>query len=98
MNFNESMSLQAVKRFKVPEVLGLDERVSFQTLSERTGVNVVELRRIVRHAMTYFVFREDDGHVMHTAASRALKENAMARSITTLMLEEIFQGSCRVRQ
>jgi hypothetical protein len=91
------LSLQAIKRFKVPDSFDLGEKISFNVLSERTGVNVIELRRLVRHAMTYWVFREEDGKVLHTAASRALRENVMARSISTIMLEEIFQGACRVR-
>ncbi|KAL9105818.1 MAG: hypothetical protein Q9227_009074 [Pyrenula ochraceoflavens] len=95
ISFNESLSLQAIIRFQVPEALDLDEKASFETLSERTGVNVTELRRLVRHAMTYWVFREEDGIVVHTAASRALRENAMARAVSTIMLEEIFQGASR---
>ncbi|KAI8944914.1 O-methyltransferase-like protein [Xylaria longipes] len=93
-NVNDTMSLQAMRRFKVAEKFGLDERVSFEFLSRACGVNVVDLSRLVRHAMTNHIFREDeDGLVAHTAASRVLRENVLLTNLVGILTEELFPGA-----
>lgn len=94
---NDMLSLQAVCRFGVAEKFGLDEKVTFEFLSKACGVNVTDLSRLVRHAMTNSIFREDeDGLVSHTAASKVLRENALLRNLMGILTEELFPGAPHV--
>ncbi|KAI1318231.1 O-methyltransferase-like protein [Xylariaceae sp. FL0255] len=92
-NVNDTLSLQAMRRFKVAEKFGLDEKVTFEFLSETCGVNIVDLSRLIRHAMTNHIFREENGLVMHTAASRVLRENVLLSNLVGILTEELFPGA-----
>ncbi|KAI0182297.1 S-adenosyl-L-methionine-dependent methyltransferase [Xylaria flabelliformis] len=93
-NVNDTLSLQAMRRFKVAEKFGLDEKVSFEFLSQACDVNIVDLSRLIRHAMTNHIFREDEnGLVAHTAASRVLRENVLLTSLVGILTEELFPGA-----
>lgn len=84
-------------RFDVAKKFPLHERVSFEYLSASCGVNVTDFRRLIRHAMTNHIFREDeDGLVAHTAASRVLRENRLLNNIAGIMTEELFPGAAQV--
>ncbi|KAI0403077.1 O-methyltransferase-like protein [Xylaria palmicola] len=90
---NDALSLQAVRRFKIADKFPLDEKVSFEFLAKACGVNVIDLSRLIRHAMTNFIFREEDGLVTHTAASRALRENVPLTNLLEMLTEEMFKGA-----
>ncbi|KAI0145381.1 O-methyltransferase-like protein [Xylariaceae sp. FL1272] len=90
---NDTMSLQAMRRFRVAEKFDLDEKVSFEFLSEACGVNVTDLSRLIRHAMTNHIFLEEDGLVAHTAASRVLRENSLLTNLIGILTEELFPGA-----
>lgn len=74
----------------------VDETISFEGLSMACGLNEVDLRRVVRHAMANHIFQEREGKVAHTAASRVLAENGRMNDIVGLMCEEMFPGAARV--
>ncbi|KAI8625038.1 O-methyltransferase-like protein [Xylariaceae sp. FL1651] len=92
-NVNDALSLQAMRRFKVAEKFGPDEKVSFEFLSQACGVNVVDLSRLIRHAMTNHIFREEGGLVAHTAASRVLRENVLLTNLVGILTEELFPSA-----
>nr|POE49518.1 o-methyltransferase gsfb [Quercus suber] len=70
---------------------------SFEDLSETTGLNVVDLRRVLRHAMCNHIFDEPrTGYVVHTAASRLLAENKLMYDFTGIGTEEKFPSAPRV--
>jgi hypothetical protein len=96
INPNDVVSLQAMRRFQVGEKFGYDEKVSFDSLAEACNVNAVDLRRLIRHAMTNHIFREENGLVAHTAASRVLRENKLLNSIVGVLTEELFPGAASV--
>ena len=77
-------------------VFPINETVSFEALSSACGLNVIDTRRMVRHAMSNHIFQERDGKVAHTAASRVLAEDDRVKDIVGLMCEELFQGSAKV--
>ena len=74
----------------------IDETISFEALSAACGLNAIDLRRLVRHAMANHIFQERGGKVAHTAASRVLAENGKMVDIIGLMCEEMFPGAARV--
>jgi len=94
---NDVLSLQAMRRFKVGEKFGFEEKASFKSLAEACKVNVIDLRRLIRYAMTNHIFREEDGLVAHTAASRLLTENKLINDVVGVATEELFPGAVKVR-
>ncbi|KAG8526577.1 uncharacterized protein KY384_008778 [Bacidia gigantensis] len=92
---NDVLSLQAVYHYKIASLIPLDGSATYVELSEKSGLNEIDLRRVVRHAMTNHVFQEREGRVAHTAASRILKEEGTMADIVGIMTEELFPGSAR---
>ena len=90
------LSLQAVYHYKIASSFPVPSTATFAELSAACGLNEIDLRRLLRHAMKNHVFQEQDGKVAHTAASRILAENAMMRDIVGIMCEEMFPGASRV--
>ena len=75
----------------------MDEEVPFETISTSCGLNVVDLRRILRYAMTNYIFREPKtGIVAHTALSRVLAQDTRLRNYVGMVCEERFPASARV--
>ena len=77
-------------------LFAINETISFDALSIACGLNEVDLRRIVHHAMSNHIFQDREGRVAHTAASRVLAQDGMMRDIIGVMCEEMFPGAARV--
>lgn len=78
VQYNDNLSLQAVYNFRIPQAVPLDRDISFDDLVTAVNVDVVNVKRIVRHAITNRVFCEPrPGYVAHTAASMALLDPTM---------------------
>jgi hypothetical protein len=70
------LSLQAMHEFKVPEAVPLKGSISYQELADKVDVPMLNLRRLIRHAMTNHIFHEPEkGLVAHTRTSRLLLED-----------------------
>jgi hypothetical protein len=60
------------------------------------GVDEVNIRRLIRHAMTNRIFRESrDGYVAHTAISRVLLEDANMADWVGVCSAEFFPAAAR---
>ena len=93
----DSLSLHAVYRFKLAQTFPVGEESTFEAISERSGLNLVDLRRIMRHAMTNHIFCEPrEGAVAHTAASRLLAENKAVEDFVGALSEEKFKAAANV--
>lgn len=78
----------------IAKILPLHETATFADLSTKTGLDEVNLTRLLRHAMTNRVFKEvEPGVVAHTARSRVLAENVMMDHWIGLCTEEILPVS-----
>ena len=92
------LSLQAIYRYNIDLSFGIDEEVPYETISANCGLNVIDLRRILRYAMTNHIFREPRaGFVAHTALSRVLAQNSRLRDYIGMVCEERFPASARVK-
>ncbi|KAL8641121.1 MAG: hypothetical protein Q9226_008671 [Calogaya cf. arnoldii] len=92
----DMVCLQTIYRYKIDQKLGIDETLPFETLSARSGLNFIDLRRILRYAMTNFVFREpQSGFVAHTSLSIALAQDTRLRNFVGIACEERFPASAR---
>jgi hypothetical protein len=91
------MCLQAIYRYNVASAIQVDEEITFSELSTAVGLNMVDLKRIMRLAMTRRIFQEPrPGVVSHTAASRLLREDPRAQAFAGIVTEERFQASAKV--
>lgn len=94
--YNDNLSLHAVYHFRLAQAVPLDRGISFDELARTSGVDVVNVKRIVRHAMTNRVFRElRPGFVSHSAASRALLDDAALHDWVGLCSSDFFPAAAR---
>ncbi|KAL8819567.1 MAG: hypothetical protein Q9191_007708 [Dirinaria sp. TL-2023a] len=90
VRINSWISIHAIYRFGFASAFppGQDE-ATFAEISEATGVAESHVRRLLRHAMTFRIFQEPrKGVVRHTAASKAMADNAMLRQWIGMVSEE----------
>jgi len=90
----DGVSLQAIYRYDIAAKVPIHGEISYEDLSGKCGLSVINLRRILRFAMAWNrCFREPrKGFVAHSAASRVLVDNPMARSGLGFMFEECWQA------
>lgn len=83
-------------RYKIATSFGVHEQIDYQTLSSRCGLNVKDLRRILRYAMTSEIFCEPrEGIVAHTAVSQVLAENPLMRDFIGNVCQIRFPASAQ---
>lgn len=90
--------LQAITRFEIADMIPVDGELSFAEIAAQIeGLSESMVRRLLRHAFTLRVFRENtQGKVTHTKASRALTNpvmNAWLRNGT----HEMWPAAVKVR-
>jgi hypothetical protein len=67
------VSLQAISHLQIASLVPSTGRISFDDISERTGLNKQIVQRLLRHAATMRIFREPEpGMIAHTKASKIL--------------------------
>ncbi|KAH0592951.1 hypothetical protein MHUMG1_09197 [Metarhizium humberi] len=72
---NSSVSLQAISRFKIAELVPLGGRTTFASIAQEIGLGERTVRRLLRHATTMRVFHEPEpGVLVHTKASKLLRD------------------------
>ena len=88
--------MQTIYRYRIASSFGIHEEPSFEAVSAACGLNVTDLRRILRYAMTEHIFcQPQPGFVAHTAASRLLAENAFMQDYVGNVCEVRFPASAR---
>ncbi|KAL8778382.1 MAG: hypothetical protein Q9213_007437 [Squamulea squamosa] len=93
---NEVMCLQTIYRYKIASSFGIYEQPSFQEVSAVSGLNVMDLQRILRYAMTNHIFCEPrPGFIAHTATSRLMAENPLMHDFVGNVCEIRFPASAR---
>jgi hypothetical protein len=85
------LSLQAVYEFKVAEAVPLSGSISYQDLADKVNVPMLNLRRLIRHAMTNHIFHEPEkGFVAHTRTSRLLLEDLPLTNWVGFMMNDLW--------
>lgn len=86
--------MQVITRFGMATTFGTHEEASFAEISEKCGINEIDVRRILRHAMTKRIFHEPrKGIVRHTAASRLLAEDSQIADWVGASTDELWQSA-----
>lgn len=87
--YNDNVSLHAIIRYRIAELVPLEGTSSFAEISEKSGVPEPLVTRLIRHAIIYHCFRESSpGRVAHTASSAALHQGGTVRDWLDMTLEE----------
>lgn len=90
-------SLQAIASFRLAEAVPLNSEISYADVSQASGLNEPDVRRIMRHAATDYVFKEPrKGFVSHTAASSALVEDPKIVDYIDMTYGEVYPAACQV--
>ncbi|KAM0144231.1 hypothetical protein ACHAO1_000514 [Botrytis cinerea] len=88
--------MPAIIRFGIATSFPVDSEVPYKQISETCGLREGELRRLLRHAMTNYIFHEtEDGMVAHTASSRVLAENPAFRDFIGMVCDEMWPAASR---
>lgn len=70
---------------------------TFLQISEKCGLNEVDVRRLLRHAMSYRVFCEPrKGVVAHTGASQLLAQDQELQAWLGACVEEMWPSALQV--
>ena len=92
------MSIQAVHNYDIARKVPLHGEISYEELAVACNLNVVDLRRVLRFAMTWHhIFQEPrTGMVKHSAASRKLAEDPLARAALGYTVNEVWPSFAHV--
>jgi hypothetical protein len=93
----DNLSLHCIYAFKIAHAFPVDGEATFEDISAACGLNVIDTRRILRHAMTNHIFQEvRPGTVVHTAASKLLATDPLVSDFVGIGCEERFQAAAYV--
>jgi len=94
---NDLVSLHAIYKYNIATSFPVNEEATFESISAACGLNTIDLRRLLRHAVTNQIFQEPrPGIVKHTAASKLLAEDSLMRDFVGIACEEKFPAAARV--
>ncbi|KAJ4288909.1 hypothetical protein N0V90_011250 [Kalmusia sp. IMI 367209] len=96
-SFNAWSSIQAIERFGIAKSFPVGETSTFQDIAQTCSLPESDTRRIIRHAVTNYVFQEPEpGVVKHTAASKALAAIPPLGSVVGFLANEMWPSSSRI--
>lgn len=91
------MSLHTIIRFDICKAFPVDRNATFEEIGQYCSLPTSDVVRILRHAMTYYIFSEPQpGVVSHTAASRMLAEDGPLKSWIGCALDALTPASVRM--
>lgn len=103
LTFNRSMvchdisSLQWLHHFSIPAEVPLKGQISYTELAEKTGLEEKRLTRVLRHAMTNYIFREPEpGYVAHTAESALIVQDKAVSGLVGQFTDEMFPAAAKL--
>ncbi|ESZ96863.1 hypothetical protein SBOR_2728 [Sclerotinia borealis F-4128] len=95
----DSLSLNCIYTYKIAHAFPVDSEATFEHISDQCGLDLIDTRRILRHAMTNHIFQEiRPGSVTHTAASKLLATNSLVEDFVGIASEERFQAAAHTTQ
>ncbi|KAK7219399.1 hypothetical protein V2G26_007402 [Clonostachys chloroleuca] len=92
--FHSSMAdlleIHFVQRFGIAKILPKDGSMSYDDLAKVTGLDRIDIERVLKRATLGHLFQERNGEIIHTIASRVLKEDQSVADIAELFTEEAW--------
>ncbi|PVI00590.1 S-adenosyl-L-methionine-dependent methyltransferase [Periconia macrospinosa] len=96
-SYTAYVSVKAVLRFKLDKSFPVGSETNFQQMSEFSGLNVMNVKRIVRHAiMNHRFFQEETpGIITHSALTAVLAQDELARNALIVELDEFWPAGVK---
>ncbi|MCJ1436572.1 hypothetical protein MMC27_005952 [Xylographa pallens] len=91
LSYIDLISLQAICHFGIAQ--SFSEEASYTQISQTCRLDEQTLRRIMRHAMASYIFKEHNNVITHTAASKLLNENPLMRAWVGMICEESWPAA-----
>jgi hypothetical protein len=93
------VSLRIILRFKLDKSFAVDEQTTFDAMSQSSGLSVMNVKRVVRHAILNHRFFQErlPGIITHSGPSAVLASDELARNAMIVQLEEFIPAGTRVR-
>jgi hypothetical protein len=93
---NNSLSLHAIYHYKIAQLVSLDTPVSFAQIALSTGLSELNIRRLLRHAMTNQIFYEPSpGFIAHNALSRVLATDPEMNDWVGFCIEDMWPAASK---
>ncbi|KAK7749336.1 hypothetical protein SLS62_008188 [Diatrype stigma] len=91
-------SVKAILRFKLDRAFPVGEATSFEALSNFSGLNVMNVRRIVRHAILnhHFFQEKTPGVITHSALTAVLARDDLMRNSLIVELDEFWPAGLKM--
>jgi hypothetical protein len=97
MQHNSWVSVQAIQRFGLANAFAVGETSTFDAIAQTCELPVDDVRRLLRHAMTFCIFRESSpGVVAHTAASKVLAQIPPLGLLVGFLSGEMWPSATRI--
>ncbi|KAI0548226.1 S-adenosyl-L-methionine-dependent methyltransferase [Xylaria curta] len=92
------VSVKAILRFKLDRSFPVGESTSFEAMSQYCGLNVIHVRRIVRHAIInhHFFQEKTPGVITHSALTAILADDDLARNSLVVELDEFWPAGVKM--
>jgi hypothetical protein len=88
--------MSVITHYDIANNVPIDSEISFIDLSSKVDLSVDRLRRVLRCAIAFRIFRESTvGYVSHSVTSKVLRENG-ARAWMGHQLEEMLPASAKL--
>ncbi|KAI4127458.1 MAG: hypothetical protein LQ338_003181 [Usnochroma carphineum] len=92
-------ALQVITEFRIPQLIPLHSEISFTDIAAKLGLPEYRVHRILRHAMTFRIFREPrPGYVAHTGPSAAFVQNPLLNDWVSFNLDEVWPADTKLAE
>ncbi|RYP62665.1 hypothetical protein DL770_009552 [Monosporascus sp. CRB-9-2] len=91
-------SIKVILRFKLDKSFPVGESTTFEAISKFSGLNIRNVRRIVRHGiLNHHLFQENTpGIITHSALTAALASDDMIRNSLIVELDEFWPAGLKM--
>ncbi|KAI1435679.1 S-adenosyl-L-methionine-dependent methyltransferase [Xylaria sp. CBS 124048] len=91
-------SVKVIIRFKLDRSFPVGTSTTFEAMSKFSGLSVMNIRRIVRHAIInhYFFQEKSPGVITHSALTATLASDDLARNYFVVGLDEFWPAGIRL--
>lgn len=84
------MMLQALHQSQIAQAVPLEGTIAFETLAERTGIDIDFLQRLVKFASSHYIFDLSSGEVGHSSISQALSQHQAVQDALSICLDQRY--------
>jgi hypothetical protein len=94
------VSIRIILRFNLDKSFTVGESTTFDAMSQFSGLSVMNIKRVVRHAILNHRFFQErkPGIITHSAATAVLVGDDLARNAMIVQLEEFCPAGVKVNK